>query len=113
MAAFFSAASATRCGIRIQQDLAQHRASRPDLPLQVRIGIAAGEPIEHHNDFFGTTVQLAARLCAHAEPGHILISNTVAELCAGKALHLHSEGLMALKGFDEPLQVHRVEITSA
>ncbi len=112
MAAFFSAASATRCGIKIQQDLAAHRASRPDLPLQVRIGIAAGEPIERHNDFFGTTVQLASRLCTHAEPGHILISNTIAELCAGKALRLHSEGLVALKGFDEPLHVHRVEITS-
>jgi class 3 adenylate cyclase len=113
MAAFFSAASAIRCGIKVQQDLAQHRTGHPDLPLQVRIGIAAGEPIERANDLFGSTVQLAARLCAHAEPDHILVSNTVAELCAGKALRLQSIGQVALKGFDEPLHAHRVEIAIA
>ncbi len=110
MAAFFSAASGIRCGVKVQHDLARHRASRPDLPLHVRIGIAAGEPIERHNDFFGSTVQLAARLCAYAEPDHILVSNVVAELCAGKTLRLHCMGPVTLKGFDEPLQVHRVEL---
>ena len=113
MAAFFSAASGIRCGIKIQHDLTQYRAARHDLPLHVRIGIAAGEPIERHNDFFGSTVQLAARLCALAEPDHILVSNTVAELCAGKALRMRSLGLVTLKGFEEPLQVHRVEGASA
>jgi len=113
MAAFFSAASAIRCGIKVQQDLWQHRAGHPDSPLQVRVGIAAGEPIERHNDLFGSTVQLAARLCAHADPDSILISNTVAELCAGKELRLQSVGRVALKGFDEPLHVHRVEISLA
>ena len=97
----------------MQQDIGQHRAGHPDLPLQVRVGIAAGEPIEHHNDLFGSTVQLAARLCAHADPDCILISNAVAELCAGKALRLHSIGRVALKEFDEPLHVHRVEISLA
>ena len=29
---------------------------------------AAGEPVEQHNDLFGCTVQLAARLCAQAQP---------------------------------------------
>jgi class 3 adenylate cyclase len=113
MAAFFSAVSAIRCGIKVQQDLWQHRAAHPDLPLQVRVGIAAGEPIERQNDLFGSTVQLAARLCAHADPDSILISNAVAELCAGKALRLQSVGRVALKGFDEPLHVHRVEISLA
>ena len=113
MAAFFSAASAVRCGIKVQQDLWRHRAGRLDLPLQIRIGIAAGEPIEGRNDLFGSTVKLAARLCAHADPDSILTSNAVAELCAGKALRLQSVGRVALKGFDEPLHVHRVEISLA
>jgi class 3 adenylate cyclase len=113
MAAFLSAAWAIRCGIKMQQDLCQHHAGHPDLPLQVRIGIAAGEPIERNNDLFGSTVQLAARLCAHADPDSILISNAVAELCAGKALHIRSIGRITLKGFDEPLHLHRVEISSA
>jgi len=106
MAAFLSAASAVRCGMRIQEELAQHRSGNPDQPLSVRIGIAAGEPIERSNDLFGSTVQLAARLCAHADPEQILVSNAVAELCLGKALPLKDAGHVTLKGFSEPVHVH-------
>ena len=109
MASFFSAASAVRCGIRVQKELSEHRSAKPELPVQVRIGIAAGEPVERANDLFGTTVQLAARLCARAEPDQILVSNAVAELCTGKALGLQCIGQVALKGFQEPVQAHRVD----
>jgi class 3 adenylate cyclase len=108
MAAFHSAACAVRCGIHIQEQLSQHRNDNPKEPLRVRIGIAVGEPIERSNDLFGTTVQLAARLCAHAEPEQILVSNAVAELCLGKALPLKDAGRVALKGFSEPVHVHCV-----
>lgn len=109
MAVFHSAASAVRCGINVQQSIARHRSEHPDQPLQVRIGVAAGEPIEHHNDFYGSAVQLAARLCAHADPEQILMSNAVAELCMGKSLPLRDAGLVALKGFDDPVRVHCIE----
>ena len=108
MAAFLSAASAVRCGIQIQEELSKHRNDNPHEPLRVRIGIAVGEPIERANDLFGTTVQLAARLCAHAEPEQVLVSNAVAELCLGKALPLKDVGRVVLKGFDEPVHVHCV-----
>jgi class 3 adenylate cyclase len=113
MAAFLSAASAVRCGIRIQRELSQHRNDNPDQPLRVRIGIAVGEPIERSNDLFGSTVQLAARLCAHAEPEQVLVSNAVAELCLGKALPLKDAGQVALKGFDQPVHVHCISFASA
>ncbi|HEY5107646.1 MAG TPA: nickel-binding protein [Caulobacteraceae bacterium] len=109
MAVFLSAASAVRCGINVQEGLSRHQNEHPDQPLQVRIGIAAGEPIEHHDDFFGSTVQLAARLCAHADPEQILVSNAVAELCIGKTLPLKALGPVTLKGFDQPVHVHRIE----
>jgi len=35
-------------------------------PLKIRIGAAAGEPVEQDRDLFGSTVQLAARLCSQA-----------------------------------------------
>lgn len=112
MAVFVSAASATRCGINVQKSLSQHRSEHPDQPLQVRIGMAAGEPIEHHDDLFGSTVQLAARLCAHADPEQILVSNAVAELCIGKALPFKDVGQVALRGFDQPVHVHSVGFAS-
>ena len=112
MAAFHSAASAVRCGIHIQEEICRHRNDNPDQPLQVRIGISVGEPIERSNDLFGSTVQLAARLCAHAEPEQILVSNAVAELCLGKALPLKDAGRVALKGFDQPVHVHCISLAA-
>ena len=110
MAVFTSAASAVRCGMGVQRDLAQHCSANPDRPLKVRIGVAAGEPIEHHNDLFGSTVQLAARLCAHAAPEQILATHAVAELCIGKALPFRDVGPVELKGFDQPVHVFSVAI---
>lgn len=70
----------------------------------------AGEPVENHHDLFGMTVQLAARLCSHAEPEQSLVSNVVAELCIGKGLTFHDLGEVSLKGFLRPIRVHVVQI---
>jgi class 3 adenylate cyclase len=110
MAAFVSAAAATRCAIEIQETLARHNDEQPDLALSLRIGMASGEPIEHHNDLFGSTVQLAARLCACAEPHQIVVSNAVAELCAGKKFPFRDGGHVSLKGFDQPMHVHVIAL---
>ena len=107
LAAFVSSACAVRCAMTVMEDIAAHAAGAPP-PLSLRIGIAAGEPIEHANDLFGTTVQLAARLCAHAAPHQVLVSNAVAELCAGKMLPIRAFGQVALKGFEQPVQAHVV-----
>ena len=77
------------------------------------IGLAAGEPVEREHDFFGATVQLAARLCSHAEPEQILVSNVVAELCLGKGLPFKDLGDVSVKGFNRPIQVHAVEWSGA
>lgn len=108
MAAFVSAASAVRCGIDVLEALKAHRAANPNIPLGVRIGLAAGEPIEQANDLFGATVQLAARLCAHADPHQILVSNVVAELCIGKLMQFEEIGALTLKGFAEPIRAHTI-----
>jgi class 3 adenylate cyclase len=109
MAAFVSAAAAVRCAIEIQEKIRQSSAEHPNQPLQLRIGLAAGEPIEHHHDLFGATVQLAARLCARANPEQIMMSNAVAELCIGKALPMIDAGAVVLKGFDQPVHVHCID----
>jgi class 3 adenylate cyclase len=93
----------------VQKNISEHRNENPHQPLQVRIGVASGEPIESHSDLFGSTVQLAARLCAHAAPEQILVSNTVAELCMGKAFPLKDIGRVELKGFDQPVHAQCIE----
>lgn len=108
MASFLSPASAVKCAARIQQELSKHEETSPERPFKVRIGAAAGEPVEDHNDLFGCTVQLAARLCSHALPEQIVVSNAIAELCLGKGLAFEDLGEVALKGFDRPVHAHAV-----
>jgi class 3 adenylate cyclase len=108
MASFVSAAAAVKCAAQIQQELSKHEHEQPKRAIRVRIGAAAGEPVEHHDDLFGSTVQLAARLCAHASPEQILVSNAIAELCLGKGFSFQDVGEVALKGFDRPVRAHAV-----
>lgn len=109
MASFVSAAAAIRCGTQVQKELRAYSTTHPELPLQVRVGVAAGEPVEHHNDLFGSTVQLSARLCAHAAPEQIVVSNVVAELCLGKGVAFTDLGALSLKGFTQPIRAHAVD----
>jgi len=106
MASFISPAAAVRCAIQIQRELDKHAQANPKRCLKVRVGAAVGEPVEQHNDLFGSTVQLAARLCAHAQPEQILVSNAIAELCLGKGLLFEDVGEVTLKGFGSPVRAH-------
>ena len=108
MASFVSAAAAIKCATQIQRDLAGHAKAQREQPVKIRIGAAAGEPVEQHDDLFGCTVQLAARLCSHASPEQILVSNAIAELCLGKGFSFQDIGEVALKGFDRPVRAHAV-----
>src|SRR5213082_3503744 len=106
MASFVSTAGAVRCAIQIQRELDKHAQANPERPLKVRVRAAAGEPVEQNNDLFGSTVQLAARLCAHAQPEQILVSNAIPDLCIGKGLSFEEVGEVALKGFGAPVRAH-------
>ena len=106
MASFVSVAAAVRCAIQIQRELAKHAQKNSKHALKVRVGAAVGEPVEQNNDLFGSTVQLAARLCAHALPEQILVSSAIAELCLGKGLLFEDLGEVTLKGFDSPVRTH-------
>ena len=106
MACFLSAVAAARCATQIQRTVDQKENNIHSMKL--RIGAAAGEPVEHNQDLFGTTVQFAARLCSHAEPDQILVSNGVAELCLGKGLEFRDLGDTLFKGFEKPFQVHAI-----
>ena len=106
MASFVSPAGAVRCAIQIQRELQKHAQKNSEHALKVRVGAAAGEPVEQNNDLFGSTVQLAARLCTHAEPEQILVSNAIAELCIGKGLSFEDVGEVSLKGFNSPVRAH-------
>jgi class 3 adenylate cyclase len=109
MAAFASAANGVEAAVAIQRAVRAHTDDHPDLPIEIRIGMDAGEPIEEDDDLFGTTVQLASRACAAAHSGQIMCTNVVRELSAGKGQDFVSRGLHALKGFKEKIALFEVQ----
>jgi class 3 adenylate cyclase len=108
MASFSSATRALECAVAMQRAFAAHDDEHPETPIRVRIGLNAGEPIAEDADLFGTAVQVAARVCAHAQPCQILASNVVQELAAGKGFAFSDQGEAALKGLDKPVRLYQV-----
>ena len=105
MASFPTASSALDCAIAIQRGVAAHKEERPDSPLAVYIGLNAGEPIAEDGDLFGTSVDLAARLVDHAQPGQILAADVVRQLAAGKQFLFSDLGETELRGFEDPVKL--------
>lgn len=108
MAAFTSVAAAVGFAIAAQRAFREYNADNP-VPLDVKIGISAGEPVTDDNDdLFGASVQLAARLCDVASAGEIRASLAVRELSAGKQFVFEDCGPVQLKGLPEPTAVYQV-----
>ena len=105
MASFATASSALECAIAIQRGVAAHKEEHPDSPLGVYVGLNAGEPIAEDNDLFGTSVDLAARLVDHAQPGQIVASDVVRQLAAGKQFLFSDLGETELRGFEDPVKL--------
>lgn len=77
---FTSARAAVQFGVDVQAALVDHRLAHPDTPLEVRIGVHAGEVERDGDDVVGRNVALACRLCDVAAPGEVLVSGVVADL---------------------------------
>jgi len=105
MASFANVANAVEAGIFIQRKVAAENANAK-IPLGLKIGINAGEPIVEDDDLFGTTVQLSARICDKASNYQILVSETVKGICQGKALSFVARGTREMKGFKEPIPLY-------
>ena len=59
-------------------------------------------------DYFGRTVNLAARIASHAGPGEVLASNEVADAAPDGTVAFEPLGPVELKGFANPVSLHRV-----
>jgi class 3 adenylate cyclase/pimeloyl-ACP methyl ester carboxylesterase len=114
MASFGSATKALECAVAIQRSLTPDPSpvgtgeGQSVMPLKVRIGLNAGEPVAEEGDLFGTAVNMAARIAGQAQGGEILVSDVVRQLVAGKGFAFEDRGGQALKGFEEPVRVYEV-----
>lgn len=109
MASFKNVSDSVQCAIDIQSEFDKYNKSNPNEQLFLRIGINAGEPIEEHGDLFGTVVQLAARLCAFADPGDIVVSGIIEQECLKEQVKMVDMGQITPKGFTKEVSIFRVE----
>ncbi|MDX2166547.1 MAG: BREX system ATP-binding domain-containing protein [Deltaproteobacteria bacterium] len=108
MVSFVSVTSAMDCAIAIQRALAEHNARDPQRSVRVRIGINAGEPIDEDGQLFGTVVNAAARICAQAHAGQILVADVIRSLAEGKDVQFVDHGWVSLRGL--PRRYHLFEV---
>jgi adenylate cyclase len=76
LAVFDSARHAVRAAVDLQESLAGEQSA--EMPLGVGIGIDAGEAVPLGGGYRGRVLNLAARLCARARPGEILVTPELA-----------------------------------
>ena len=109
MVSFVSASNAVQCARAMQQSYSVHNEKNPDAAINIRIGICAGEPVEEDQNLFGSTVQLASRICDKALAEQILVATVIRDLCLGKKFNFVDQGESNLKGFDKALQLFEVQ----
>jgi eukaryotic-like serine/threonine-protein kinase len=97
MVAFQSAGKALECAAAIQTALAERNKTATE-PVNVRMGLHAGEVIKEGSDFFGRNVIMAARVASQATGGEILASSVVKALLSGSDVSWGDARRVELKG---------------
>src|SRR5215217_3543791 len=69
------------------------------------VGVAAGPVVVQGGDYFGRTVNLAARLAAHAGADQVLVSQRVASSPRPAGVRFLELGELELKGFARPVRL--------
>jgi len=114
LAEFERASDAISAALSFQSDQANYNAQLDDdiRPL-VRVGIAMGEVVIADDTITGAGVVLAQRLEQLADPGGLCITPAIREAMPRRLpFELENIGEQELKGFDEPVGVYRVALTS-
>jgi adenylate cyclase len=70
------------------------------------VGIHAGPVIFQEGDYFGRTVNLAARIAEYARPGEVLVSQEVVDAAGGVPVSFTEIGPVELKGVPETIRLH-------
>jgi adenylate cyclase len=70
------------------------------------VGIHAGPIVVQDGDYFGRTVNLAARIAGHAGAGQVLVTDEVIAAAESDSVRYEALGPVRLKGFTRPVRLH-------
>jgi class 3 adenylate cyclase len=69
-------------------------------------GVHAGPVVFQEGDYFGRTVNVAARIAEYARPGEVLVSHQVVDAAEGGTVAFTEIGPVELKGVSGPLRLY-------
>jgi TolB-like protein/Flp pilus assembly protein TadD len=115
MAEFPSVIGATECAVEIQTVMAERNVGVPDSRRMLfRIGINMGDVIHDETRIYGDGINIAARLEALADPGGVLVSNTVYDQIRGKLPFTFEDmGERQVKNIEQPVRIYQLHIPGA
>jgi class 3 adenylate cyclase len=110
--AAFLVARAPGDALRMLERVLLLARAEPDFPA-LRAGLHHGEAAEREGQFYGTAVNIAARLTAQAGGGQVVSSETIVGAAQAAGLSYRSLGHVRLKNLREPLELFALTIGSS
>ena len=105
---FGSPSAAVNCGLRVIELAGESRAAAGG-PIPVGVGVHAGETVVTDEGYVGSVVNVAARVCAQAGAGELLVTDAVRSLTRTYLeVTFLPRGRRRLKGISEPIGLYRV-----
>jgi class 3 adenylate cyclase len=98
---FSDAGTAIRSGL----DLVEKTEKAISVPA--RVGIDAGAVVVQEGDYFGRTVNVAARIADYARPHEVLVSDAARETCGLDGVEFELIGDVPLKGVSKAVRLHK------
>ena len=75
--------------------------------VPARMGIDAGAVVMQEGDYFGRTVNIAARIADYARPHEVLVSDAAREGCGVEGIEFELIGDVPLKGVAKAVRLHK------
>jgi adenylate cyclase len=94
-------------GTAIRQGLDLVEQTESAIAVPARIGIDAGAVIVQEGDYFGRTVNLAARIADYARPREVLVSDEAKRIAAVDEVEFELIGDVSLKGVSRSVRLHK------
>jgi AraC-like DNA-binding protein len=96
---FSSASKAVDCALSIREGMPGSISE----PIDLRLAVNAGEPVQSSDHLFGETIQFASHMCNIAKDGKIAIASPVKELIADDLFQKERKHFLNLLPHDEHL----------
>lgn len=86
--------------------------AEPDFPV-LRAGLHHGEVVERGGRFFGTTLNLAARVAGQARGDQVLATRPIADAARRKGVEVTALGLQTLRNLRDPVELFSLQLSGA